>query len=112
NPNGVMRPDAVLADGSRIESSPESLGSHFLDTYGIDYAVLNPAGTLSIGLSPEPDYAAALLSAINDVFVEEWLPVDERLRYSLVVSPADPQLAAREIHRLGGHPGIVQVLMC
>ncbi len=89
NPNGVMRPDAVTPDGSRIEKSPHTLGRYFLDEYGIEYAVLNPGGTLALGLSPEPDYAAALISAANDVFIEEWLPVDSRLRYSVVVSPAD-----------------------
>lgn len=111
NPNGVMRPDAVTPDGSRIEEHPESLSRHLLDPYGIDYGIFNPAGTLSIGLSPEPDYSAAVLSAINDVFVNDWLPSDPRFRYSLVVAPNDPELAAREIHRLGDHPGVVQVLM-
>ena len=111
NPNGVMRPDAVTPDGTRIEASPGALGQHFLDPYGIEYGILNPSGTLGIGLSPEPDYAAALLSAINDVFVHDWLPADPRLRLSLTVSPADPALAAREIERLGGHPGVAQVLM-
>ena len=65
-----------------------------------------------MGVSPEPDWAAAKMSAMNDSFVNEWLPVDERFRYSLMISPSDPALAAREIHRLGEHPGVVQVLMC
>ncbi len=111
NPNGVMRPDAVLDDGSRIEGSAETLGRHFLDEYDIEYGILNPAGTLHIGLSPELDYAAALVAAYNTVFVEEWLPKDERFRTSIVVAPGDPQQAAREIHRLGDRPGVVQVLM-
>jgi predicted TIM-barrel fold metal-dependent hydrolase len=51
------------------------------------------------------------MSAQNDVVVHDWLPSDPRLRASLVVSPSDPELAAREIHRLGDHPGLVQVLM-
>ncbi len=111
NPNGVMRPDAVLEDGSRIEGSPETLSRHFFDEYELEYGILNPAGTLRIGLSPELDFAAALVSAYNDVFVEEWLPTDERFRTSIVVAPGDPLLAAKEIHRLGSHPGVVQVLM-
>jgi len=111
NPNGVMRPDAVTDDGRRIEGSAASLAQHFFDPYNIEYGILNPAGTLSIGLSPEFDYAAALLSAINTVFVEEWLPADPRFRASIVVAPGDPLLAAREIHRLGDRPGVAQVLM-
>ena len=111
NPNGVMRSDAVAPDGSRIEGRPDNLARYFFDEYGIEYGVFNPAGTLGLGLSPEPDYAAAVLSAINDVFVQDWLPADSRFRSSIVVSPGDPELAAREIHRLGDHPGMVQVLM-
>jgi uncharacterized protein len=37
--------------------------------------------------------------------------VDERYLGSIIVSQADPHLAAREIHRLGDHPRMVQVLM-
>jgi predicted TIM-barrel fold metal-dependent hydrolase len=110
NPIGVRRADAVLPDGTDIADSAHALGTHFLDVHGIEYGILS-VDDLAVGLSPDVDYAAALVSAVNDVIVEEWLPVDPRLRASLIVSPADPQLAAREIHRLGGHPGVVQVLM-
>ncbi len=110
NPIGVRRSDTVLPDGSHISGSAHSLGKHFLDTYDIEYGLLN-FEDLAIGLSPDPDYAAAVVSAINDVIVYDWLPIDPRLRTSLVVAPNDPQLAAREIHRLGAHPGVVQVLM-
>src|SRR5436305_3958696 len=110
NPNWVIRSDTGLPDGSRIENSPENLARHLLDRHGIEYGILN-AGNLHIGLSPDPDYAAAVVSAENDVVAQDWLPVDPRFRASLVVSPADPELAAREIHRLGDHPGFVQVLM-
>jgi predicted TIM-barrel fold metal-dependent hydrolase len=111
NPNGVHRADAVTEDGGRIEGSPVHLARQFFDVYQIEFGILNPENILGIGLSPEPDYAAAQASAINDVFVEEWLPVDPRFRYSLAVTPNDPALAAREIQRLGGHPGVVQVLL-
>jgi predicted TIM-barrel fold metal-dependent hydrolase len=110
NPNGVMRSDTVLPDGSRIESTPENLGRHFFDVYGLEYGILN-SGNLHMGLSPDPDYAAAVMTAQNDVLAQDWLPADSRIRASICVSPADPELAAREIHRLGDHPGFVQVLM-
>ncbi len=111
NPNGVLRADAVTEAGERIEGSAVDLARHFFDAYHIEYGLLNPENILAIGLSPEPDYAAAQASAINDVFVEEWLPLDGRFRYSLAVAPNDPELAAREIRRLGNRPGVVQVLM-
>lgn len=111
NPNGVMRSDTQLPDGSKIEASPHALSEHFFDRYDLEYGILNPAGSLHIGLSPDPDYAAAICRAANDAVVEEWLPVDSRFRASIVVAPNDPLQAAEEIHRLAGHPGMVQVLM-
>lgn len=110
NPNGVSRRDAVLPDGRRIESDPKALAEHHFDRYGIGFGVLNMA-SFSHAVSPEGDYGSAICSAINDVFVDDWLPVDPRFRASLVVSPVDPELAVKEIHRLGDHPGLVQVLM-
>ena len=111
NPNGVDRADAVTEDGVRIEATPATLAAHFFDRYGIEYGILNKESSLGIGLSPEPDFAAAVASALNDAIVADWLPADPRFRASLLVSVADPELAGREIHRLGDHPGIVQVLM-
>lgn len=111
NPNGVNRSDAVTEDGDRIERDPQTLAKYHLDVYNIDYGLLN-AGGVHMGLSPEPDYAAAYCSALNDVYIQDWLPADPRFRYSLVVSPSDPHLAAEEIHRHGNTPGVVQVLMC
>jgi len=111
NPNGVMRSDTGLPDGSRIENDPHNLSRYFFDEYNLEYGILNPAGALHVGLSPDPDYAAAVVSAQNEAVIEEWLPVDSRFRYSLTVSPADPHLAAEEIHRRGDHPGVAQVLM-
>ncbi len=110
NPNGVSRRDAVLPDGRRIESDPKALAEHHFDRYGVAFGVLNMA-TFSHAVSPEGDYGSAVCSAINDVLVNDWLPVDSRFRASLVVSPVDPELAVKEIHRLGDHPGLVQVLM-
>jgi predicted TIM-barrel fold metal-dependent hydrolase len=111
NPGGVNRGDAVLPDGTRIENDPRALARYLLDEYSIDYGILNPGNSLHFGLSPEADYAAALISAVNDIMVQDWLPADPRYRTSLVVYPNDPELAVREIHRLGDHPGVVQVLM-
>lgn len=110
NPNGVNRRDAVTPDGRRIEDYPDALARFHFDRYHIDFGILTP-GEVHVGLSPEPDYAAAYCQATNDVFVNDWLPADARFRYALIVSPADPALAAREIHRLGDHPGVVQVLL-
>lgn len=111
NPNGVMRPDAVTEDGRRIEGFPDTLSEHFFDKYDLTYGILNPAGSLQAGLSPEFDYPAAIASATNDHFIEDWLPTDSRFRLSIVVASNDPELAAKEIYRCGDRPGVVQVLM-
>jgi predicted TIM-barrel fold metal-dependent hydrolase len=106
-----MRGDTIAPDGTKIEASPENLGRYFMDVYKIDYGILNPGGVLHVALSPEIDFAIAAVAAENDVVVEDWLPAEPRFRSSMVVCPSDPEAAAKEIHRLGDHPGIVQVLM-
>ncbi len=110
NPHGLRRPDTLAPDGTWIWSTAEHLGRYFLDVYGIEYGIINN-DYIGVALSPEPDYGAAMVSAMNDVWINEWLPVDSRLRLSLVVSPVDIDHAVKEIHRLGDHPGVAQVLM-
>jgi predicted TIM-barrel fold metal-dependent hydrolase len=58
-----------------------------------------------------PDTAAAMAAALNDWLIAEWLDKEPRLRASLVVPVRVPELAAREIDRVGAHPGFVQVLL-
>lgn len=111
NPNGVMRSDTALPDGRRIESHPELLSKHFFDEYNLEYGILNPAGALHIGLSPDADFSAAICRAANQAVIDEWLPTDPRFRASIVIAPNDPHQATEEIHRCAGHPGMVQVLM-
>jgi predicted TIM-barrel fold metal-dependent hydrolase len=67
--------------------------------------------TYAVDSLHNPDAAAALASAVNDWLAAEWLDAEPRLRASLVVPSQYPELAAREIARLGGHPGFVQVLL-
>lgn len=110
NPNGVMKSDAVTEDGQRIEKSPETLAKYFLDEYNISYAVLNTAEGMEHCLSPDAHYSAAALSAINTHFVEDWLPVDERYLASITIAYSNIELAVQEIHRLGDHPRVVQIL--
>ena len=110
NPHGLRRPDALAPDGTWIYESPHHLGRYFLDEYGIEFGILNN-DSIGLALNPEPDFGAAVVSAMNDVLIHDWLSVDSRLRLSLLVSPVDPQQAVREIHRLGDHPGVAQILM-
>ena len=106
-----MRADSVTEEGARIEKSPETMASHYMDVYGIDYAVLNPMEAMEHCVSPDAHYSAAALSAVNTHFVEDWLPVDERYLASITIAFSNIELAVQEIHRLGAHPRVVQVLM-
>jgi len=90
NPMGVERADVELEDGRTIHGDPQPLEEHFLDMYEIDYGVLRPGGVLHTAQSPEPDFAAAVISAVNDVYAEEWLPQSPRLLSSLGVYPHLP----------------------
>jgi predicted TIM-barrel fold metal-dependent hydrolase len=75
----------------------------------VERAILNCA--YAIDGVHHPDIAAALASAANDWLIAEWLEKDARLRASLLVPSQIPELAAREIERVGGHPGFVQVFL-
>jgi predicted TIM-barrel fold metal-dependent hydrolase len=58
-----------------------------------------------------PDWSSALVSAINDWQIETWLRDDPRIRASIVVQPTYPELAAREISRVGGESRFVQIVL-
>lgn len=81
--------------------------------------VLDPqrvaAGILTCTYATEsihnPDAAAAMAAAVNDWQIANWLEREPRLRGTLVIPSAQPDLAAREIDRLGDHPSFVQVFL-
>jgi len=111
HPEGFTRTDAVPADGSTPGSDYELMREQLLDRYDVEYAILTGDEAIEASTLANPYYARALVRAYNDWLVEEWLPRDPRLRGSLVVAPQDPGGAAAEIRRLGGHEGLVQVLV-
>src|SRR6202040_2707747 len=97
------------ADGKPAGSSLSLLQDQVLDSNGADYAVLNCL--YAIDSLHNPDAAVALASAVNDWQIAQWLDQEPRLRASIVVPSQIPHLAAREIERVGDHPGFVQVLL-
>src|SRR5579884_1680254 len=108
------RSPVAARPGSRREKGPA--GSDFglltqqaLDEPGVELAILNCS--YAIDSLHHPDAAVALASATNDWLIGEWLEKDSRLRASMVVPSQLPELAAREIERVGGHPGFVQVYL-
>src|ERR1700730_11116468 len=101
-------PGSQPADGTPAGSSLSLLQEQLLDPTGVDVAVLNCL--YAIDSLHNPDAAVALASAVNDWQIAEWLDRDPRLRASIVVPSQIPSLAAREIDRVGNHPGFVQGL--
>jgi len=98
NPSGsISRLDATPPGGGEPGSDPHFMVEHLLDPWKIDVAVLVP--TFWVNAWTEPSLAAAYVSAFNDHFVHDWLPVDERYCLSVVVNPHDPESASAEVRR-------------
>jgi predicted TIM-barrel fold metal-dependent hydrolase len=106
------RTDVHTEEGVKHDTTPDDVVARLLDPYEIDVAILNGnAGALGINTHPNPHFALAFAQAYNDWLVDTWLPHDPRLRASMYVTPHDPAASVAEIERIGGHRGIVQVLM-
>lgn len=101
-PEDAAAPAGVADQLARIRA-------HALDAWGARYGILNCV--YAVESLHNPDAAAALSSAVNDWLLNEWLDREPRLRASVVVPSQYPELAAREIERVGDHPSFVQVLL-
>ena len=99
------RPEGDRPPGSDFDT----LKSQTLDRHNLEIGMLNCA--YAVESVRNPYGAAAFAAAVNDWQRAEWLDRDSRLRASLVVPSQDPELAVREIERLGDHPGFVQVFL-
>lgn len=101
-------PDGTNPLGGRGDL--EYLRSQHLDPFNVEYGILT-GSDYSFQASPDPDYAAAICSALNDYTIEHWTSKDKRLKASLFIAKQDPLLAAKEIDRIGSHPDMVQVIV-
>lgn len=90
-------------------SSLELMRQQVLDPLGIATGILNCAYPLES--IHNPDTAFALMRAVNDWQIAEWLDKEPRLKGSIVVPVHYPKEAAEEIDRVGKHPGFVQVVV-
>src|SRR5581483_9504861 len=70
-----------------------------LDAWGAEFGILTCA--YAVDSIHNPDTAAAMASAVNDWQIAEWLEKEPRLRASIVVPVQQPEMAAREIDRVG-----------
>lgn len=102
--------DAVREEDGLCAGDPDWVIQQLMTKYHIDIGVLT--GTLSgLSIQHNPRLCAALASAYNNWTLEKWVRPYECYKGSVVVAGQDPDAAAREIHRLGDDPGVVQVLM-
>lgn len=100
--------------GTKPENGPVGsdlglLQSQALDPWNTQIGILTPS--YAIESVHNPDGAAAVASATNDWVAEHWLAKDSRLRASLILPIQEPDMAAREIDRMGSHPGFVQIFL-
>ena len=98
------RPEITEPSADRPQSDLALLREHALDPWGVQYGILTCA--YRVQSVHNEDLAAALASAVNDWQIEHWLDPEPRLRGSLIVPSQNPELAAREIERLGGPSGV------
>ncbi|MBX5437191.1 MAG: amidohydrolase [Alicyclobacillaceae bacterium] len=113
NAAGLERRDADPPGGGPAGSDPHFLLEHHVQPFGIDVAILTGTPYMNAtSLCYDPDYGTALARALNDWMVEKWLSTSPRYRGSIQINFSDPQAAAKEIDRMAGHPGMVQVIMC
>jgi len=111
-PSGA--PSSALAgtrppEGGPPGSSLQLIREQVLDAWNVEVGILNPA--YSVDSISAPDTAAAMASAVNDWLIHEWLANEPRLRATMLVPTRVRDMAAKEIDRVGSHPGIVQVML-
>jgi predicted TIM-barrel fold metal-dependent hydrolase len=104
-----IRQDCAPPRGGPPASDLDFVRSHYLDRHDIAASVLIPLQPAQVDFWSYPDEAAWYVSAFNDYFCEHWLAEEPRFNLNMVVSPHDPELAAREIRRVGGRPGVAAV---
>jgi len=87
---------------------PAFYSQQLLDRYGHRFALLSGNNGAIAGM-PDPDYTAAICTALNNFYLERWLPADERFLLTIKIPLQDPNLAVREIERVAGADRVVAV---
>ena len=105
----AARPGSAPPDGTPPGSSLDLLRAQALDSGGVEIGILS--SLYAVDSVHNPDAAAAMASAVNDWMRIEWLDRDPRLRGTIAVPVQVPELAAREIDRIGEDRRFVQVLL-
>ncbi|MCE2439859.1 MAG: amidohydrolase [Candidatus Latescibacteria bacterium] len=105
----AARRDAWPPSGKKPGADAGFAREQLLDTWDIDFAVLNPL--VAVSAVRNIDLANALQRAVNEWTREAWLDADSRWRGSIVVNIQDAAAAAAEIERAAADRRFVQVLL-
>ena len=101
------RADAYPESGRDAGSEVALTAKQLLDEWNVHYGILNPL--TPAGSQLNPDFDAALATAVNDWQVAEWLDPEPRLRASIIVPFEHADLAVAEIERRVSDSRFVQV---
>lgn len=105
----TLTPDALPPEGGPPGSSPTFMVEDFFDRYDVGVGQLILLESIAAAAScADPEMSAVLLAAYNDWMLDEFV-IDPRMRYALLVSPEDPELAAAEIARHGSDPRVCSI---
>lgn len=107
--DAILKKDATPPNGGPPGSDPTYFGPDHFDRHGIEAGILLPFDSQRVDSWTNPEEAAAVSAAFNDLMLDTWLPIDRRFHIAMGVSPHDPQLAAKEIRRFGPTPRVVSI---
>lgn len=108
-PNDHVGYDGSGDDPARSGADTPDGKLRFMERFDIDYSVFSP--NIMLGTVNHDPTAVALASAYNDLLVERFLDVDDRLFATMAVANQVPDRAAEEIDRIGDEKGVVGVQM-
>ena len=84
-----------------------TLTRRWMDSMGVDIAVLFPTPMLHLGLHPQVEIEVALSIAYNRWLVEHVLAAEPRIRTMLYLPFNDPAATWRAVKEFTGKPGVV-----
>ena len=102
--------DAVREEDGLAAGDPDWVVQQLMTKYRIDLGILT-GSIIGVAIQHDWRFQTALASAYNDWTLEKWVRPYDCYKGSIAVAAQHAEESAREIHRLGDHPGMVQVLM-
>ena len=102
--------DAVREEDGLAAGDPDWVVQQLMTKYRIDLGILT-GSIIGVAIQHDWRFQTALVSAYNDWTLAKWVLPYDCYKGSIAIAAQEAEGSAREIHRLGNHPGMVQVLM-